>query len=430
MHKFLKILAAVVAIPIVIAGCKVNSINYFPPHPATVRVANVMPDAPALNVTVNGVLSWSALTFQSLTGYQSFNNASTQFSISVPGATNNLLQASYPLSGETAYTLVAFGALDQPQALMIQDTAVSPGTGKFQLVVGHVAIGIGAVDIYLTTPGTTLDGVSPTFYGIGYGTTGVVGNFSSGTYQMRIVPTGTQDLIYDSGPRVYGDNTETDVLMYSRESAHLVNVALLDVNSGGKSTIAENLISEVKIVNASPLTGTINALLDGIGVIPLVGYTTASLYTAVPSGAQNFTFEAAATPGATIATLPITLAGATDQSIFLTGYPGGVTAIPLLDNNIPPLSGNVRLRFVNASPDAPPLSVSINAITPVTGLASPTASPYIELAAGQVTFTVTNTATGAVLLTLADVVLTAGETSTIYILGPAAGLGGLVSQDI
>ena len=46
MHKFLKIFAAVVALPVVLVGCKISTINYFPPHPANVRVANVIVDAP------------------------------------------------------------------------------------------------------------------------------------------------------------------------------------------------------------------------------------------------------------------------------------------------------------------------------------------------------------------------------------------------
>jgi hypothetical protein len=62
-------------------------------------------------------------------------------------------------------------------------------------------------------------------------------------------------------------------------------------------------------------------------------------------------------------------------------------------------------------------------------VAFPTASAYVQLAAGTVTVTFTDVTTGAVVLTLNNVVLTAGQTSTIYVIGPAGALGGVVTQD-
>ena len=61
--------------PLVIAGCKINTINYFPPHPATVRVINLMPEAAGIDVQIGGQPAFSAVGFQSLTGYQSYDNA-------------------------------------------------------------------------------------------------------------------------------------------------------------------------------------------------------------------------------------------------------------------------------------------------------------------------------------------------------------------
>jgi hypothetical protein len=429
MPKFVKLLAVLVAVPLVVAGCKITSINYFPPHPANVRVANVIPNAGALNIAVAGTPAFSGLTFETLTGYQSYDNTTTTFTVTVAGAATPLLTSTYALAGEQSYTLVTFGALNAPQTLMLQDTSVSPGSGKFQLVVANVAIGIGAVDVYLYPPGTDISGVTPTFSNISYGTSGVVGNFAVGNFSLIATPTGTKTLIYDSGPRTYSGNTETDVLMYSRGSAHLVNVAMLDINAGGQSIIANNLLAEFKLVNAAPGVVAINQLQDGLPLISNLAYATGSYYTRVPAGTPTYTFEATATPGATLATLTTKRVAATDQSIFLTGFPGAQTAIALDDNNLPPVNGNVRLRFVNASPDAGPVDVLVNGTKQASSLASPTASAYVELAAGTDTLTFVSSVTGATLKTLSGIVLTSGQTSTVYLIGPAADLSGLVSQD-
>src|SRR5664279_3141028 len=151
MPKFVKFLVALVAVPLMVAGCKVNSINYFPPHPANVRVANVIPNAPAINVTVGGNPAFTGLTFETLTPYQSYDNVTTTFNVSLVGATTPLLTSSYALAGEQSYTLVTYGPLNAPATLMLQDTSVSPGDGKFQLVVANVAPAVGSCLLY-TSP--------------------------------------------------------------------------------------------------------------------------------------------------------------------------------------------------------------------------------------------------------------------------------------
>jgi hypothetical protein len=103
--------------------------------------------------------------------------------------------------------------------------------------------------------------------------------------------------------------------------------------------------------------------------------------------------------------------------------------VALADMNVPPLSNNMRLRFVNASPDAPPLDILVNGTKQVTALASPTASSYFEIPGGTVSLTFIASTTGATLLTLADQTLAAGQTYTVYAIGPSAALAGLVATD-
>ena len=131
---------------------------------------------------------------------------------------------------------------------------------------------------------------------------------------------------------------------------------MLDINSGGQSVIANNLLAEIKVVNAAPQTGAISMLLDDLPVGRVRRLPDRDvLLRRVLAGTHTLTFEASGTPGATIATLPNIAGEASDQSIFLMGFSGALKAVALTDNNLPPLSGNVRLRFVNASPDAPPV---------------------------------------------------------------------------
>ena len=73
-----------------IAGCKVNSINYFPPHPAQVRVLNLMPDCAGVDVQINGAPAFTNVAFQTATGYQNYDNQTTPFTVTFTGSTTTL----------------------------------------------------------------------------------------------------------------------------------------------------------------------------------------------------------------------------------------------------------------------------------------------------------------------------------------------------
>ena len=62
MPKILKYLAVAFALPLVLSGCKINSINYFPPTPTYFRVVNVLATTTPINVAVNGVTHGPACT--------------------------------------------------------------------------------------------------------------------------------------------------------------------------------------------------------------------------------------------------------------------------------------------------------------------------------------------------------------------------------
>ena len=66
-------LGVAVALPLVLVGCKVNTINSFNAGPAQIRVASVVPDA-TIGVSVDGTPSIGpAVRFESVTGYQQFH---------------------------------------------------------------------------------------------------------------------------------------------------------------------------------------------------------------------------------------------------------------------------------------------------------------------------------------------------------------------
>jgi len=421
------LLAVTAVISLALAGCKVSTINYFPPHPAQVRVLNLMVDAPSIDLQVNSAPAFSNVTFQSVTGYQSYDNATTSFAVFLTGSSTPLVSFSYPLAGEQPYTVLLYGTTLAPQLAMVAEVANAPTNGNIQLSIYNAAQNNGSVDVYVYPPGTDITTQNPTFSVVNFGSTTFNSSFAPGPYQIQVTTQGTKTVIYDSGGSALTPNVALSLILYPVGSGTLVNAAVLQ--SKAAMTLLPSIFARVKAVNAASGVGPVNQLLGTLQVNLNVSFASASTYTQIPQGLTTVNFESSATPGATIASTTTTIPSASDVSAVVVGQPGSQTAFVLVDQNITPTPGNDRLRFVNASPGSNPVNASANGQQLATNVAFGTASAYAQIPAATVTVTFTDATTGAVVASQDGVVLTLNQTSTIYLIGPPGAQGILVTQD-
>lgn len=415
------------ALALLAAGCKVNTINYFPPHPATVRVLNLMTDAAGVDVSVNGAPAFSNVAFQSTTAYQSFNNTQTTFTATLSGTTTTLGSFSIPLAGEEPYTLLVFGTTSFPQVTLVSEVAQAPTNGNIQLAVYNAAVNNSLIDIYVTTPGTDITTVGPNFSAVTYGGTTFNLAFPPGTYQVQVTLQGTKTVIFDSGGTVLTPNVALTLFVYSVGSGTLVNGMVLQ--SQGPVAPLNSIFARMKAANGALVVGPVNQLISTLAVNLNVNFGAASLYSQIPRGATIINYEASSNPGATIASTSVTVPPAVDTSTFIVGNPGSQQAYMLVDQNLPPVSGNARVRFVNASPGANPVNAAMNGTQLASNVAFPTASAYAQIGATTVTVDFTDAATGAVLAEQTSVVLTPNTTGTVYLIGPPGAQGIILTQD-
>ncbi len=421
------LLVVALALPLAVGGCKISSINYFPPHPASVRVINLMPEAPAIDVAIDGSPAFAGVAYQTLTGYQSYDNKLTNFAINLTGSATPLVTFTAPLAGEQPYTLVLFGTASNPSASLLAEVANAPTNGNIQLAMFNAAINMSAMDVYVTAPGADITNLNPNYTYVAYNGASLNLAFAPGTYQIRVAQQGTKTVVYDSGGTVLTPNIALTAIMYTKGSGVLVNAAV--VQSRGNGGLLNSIFARVKVVNGALGTGPVNALMGTFAIVSNIDFSGASPYNQVAQGPTTLNYQASATPGATIASVPTTLAPATDVTTFVTGPVGAQQAFVVTDSNLPPFPGNVRLRFINTSWNSNPLNMAVNGVAQGTAVAYPQASAYVQVAPGTVPITFTDATTGALVLTLSNVALTANQTVSVYVLGPAGALGGIVSQD-
>lgn len=416
-------------LPLVLAGCKIDTINSFSSPPAQVRFGNFLPDADALDVRAGDTPIWNAVPPEATTGYRDFDPDQWTYTLRITGASTDLTQSKYVLNGDQRYTMLAYGTAANPTMLMLPDVVAEPGSGTYRMRFLHLSPTWGAVDVYITAPGADIANLSPFPATLIYGSVGVYNNYSPGIYQLRITQQGTKTVLYDSGTLTFDGNKVVNAIIYTRGSGTLVNLALMETTGSAAATIVNGSVARMRAVNLAPDAGDLNLLADGSALISNLVYAKPASYAELAASSSTFTVEAAAAPGATVAQFAKKLVSATDTTVYITGAPGSLTATPLDDDNIPSLSGLARLRFVNATSDATTFDVLLNDTVVASAVTATAAPAYVATPSGTYTITIRNTATTTTMITQGGFAVGASTVFTVFVAGTPAVPALVVAQD-
>jgi Domain of unknown function (DUF4397) len=402
---------------------------------SNLRIVNLIPYAGApIDITLDDNPFAQGLTFENLSLYQQINAGTHTLTATVTGSSSSLILSNVLTLGEANYTFVMSGPITNPLGQLYDDTVVDSGGGNFNLRVINAAAGIDSVDVYLTQPGADLNLVSPSASSVDYGSRTGFTTLPFGNLQLRVTRAGSKDVIFDSPPQNYSERASFQIVVYTRGSSTLANVALLNIDGAGSGSIINNLLAQYKVINASTVGSPLNVFFDDILKLSNIPFTGATSYQRTTAGQHTLTVQATATPGATLLSFTPTLASAMDASIILEGPAGALTAIVLSDNNLPPGAGNTRVRVVNATASVPALDVFIDFNRRISALPQNSGAFSLELAADATTgtsfqFSFNIAGTAQTVLTLPAVTLIGTKTYSIYVAGSGTNLSAAVTQD-
>jgi hypothetical protein len=136
-------------------------------HEARVRVVHASPDAPAVDVWVNGAVAFSNAPFQGITDYAELEPGTYNVQVTPTGATEPVvINADLELATITDYTVVAVGQLAAIEPLVLVDNNSAPAAGKAHVRFVHASPDAPNVDIAVADGGPVLFGDIP-FKGVG-----------------------------------------------------------------------------------------------------------------------------------------------------------------------------------------------------------------------------------------------------------------------
>jgi hypothetical protein len=180
-------LAGAIAVLGTLTGCQAI---LSPAPEAHVRIINVTPDAPRLDLYQDSSALAFNLDFGTVTSYIPLTPGTYTITANT-AATRQILSSSkntFTTSGQYTVLIGNVAANLQQTTLADQSQTAPPGQTALRFI--NQATRAGAVDIYLVPAGQKLNAVTPLVTGITFGiNTGYV-NIPTGTYSLALLPTG------------------------------------------------------------------------------------------------------------------------------------------------------------------------------------------------------------------------------------------------
>lgn len=167
-----------------------------------VRVVHASPDAPAVDIYVNGAIVLEGLPFREYSEYLALPAGSYSVDIRVAGTNTTVKTVPITVADGKDYTAIAVGYAGGRtpgfDVMLLEDDNTLPANSGVKLRVVHAAPGAPAVDVYATTPFETLTGKTPVLTNVPFKAASGYLTVPVSMYQARVTLAGTKTVAIDS----------------------------------------------------------------------------------------------------------------------------------------------------------------------------------------------------------------------------------------
>jgi len=181
----------VIGATIFTAGCGDNG------H-AQLRVVHASPDAPNVDVLVDGKAVLTNVAYETASNYLTVSAGSRKIEVRATGTSQDVINATVSLSRNKYYTVLAVDKVASISPLVLTDDNTAPASGQIKLRLVHASPSAGPVDIYVGAPGAGVGG-TPTLTNVPFKAASDYLAVPAGSYQVYITQTGDKTIQFDSG---------------------------------------------------------------------------------------------------------------------------------------------------------------------------------------------------------------------------------------
>ncbi len=371
---------------------------------ANVRVAHFSPDAPNVDVYVDGSQALGDVPFGAVSSYLELSTGSRTVEITAAGDRETVAFDSDVELGARDYTIAAVGELADEDTefrpLVLEDDNSDPGEDTARVRLVHASPDAPAVDVTLAANGDAL------YDGVGFGEAGYV-EVPAGTYTLQVrgdTETNDGDVVAEFDVELAGNTVYTGfaggyLTPGDDPTDEAFDLTLsVDAGAGGGGLFDPAML---RVAHGSPDAPNVDVYVDDSLALADVPFRAVSDYLRLTPGTHAVEITAAGDPDTvafegdvTLESRPYTVAAVGE----LTSEDTEFRPLVLEDDNSDPGEDTARVRLVHASPDAPAVDVTLaangDALYDGVGFGE---AGYVEVPAGTYTLQVradseTNTA--------------------------------------
>jgi hypothetical protein len=163
---------------------------------ATVRVLHAAPETPRLDVVLEGE-SRTLLDYAEVSDRITLESGERRLQLVVAGETEALIDLDTLFESGAQYTVLAAGRAGEILPIVLVDDPTPADTGETRIRLVHAAPTAGAVDIYVTEPGSLLSTAAPDLTSVAFGDASDYMVLETRTYQVRVTTAGGGELLID-----------------------------------------------------------------------------------------------------------------------------------------------------------------------------------------------------------------------------------------
>ena len=330
-----------------------------------IRALHASPDAPNVDVYVNGVRRLEDVAYQQASRNLQFAVGDYQVDLNVTGTDNTVLSETFTIGAGDLITLIAANEVDSLEYLAVEENGSSVTAGNARVNVVHGSPSAGDVDIYVSAYGDPLPD-TPTLDDVPFKASSSLGEVPEGTYQVRITGSSSTDVVFDSGPLELnsGDNL-TAVAVDSSSDPAWSPVDLVILTGTSTNPVVKDDTSFVRVIHGVPATD-VDVYVNGSLTFEDFSFSQSTGgYVELNSTPQlDVTLPDDAIGNAVISAQPELERGAY-YTVIANGTADGNDGIPLnflllTDDLSAAAAGKAKLRVVHAAPFAEGTSADVD----------------------------------------------------------------------
>lgn len=344
-----------------------------PPPPAALaklQVLHASPDAPAVNVLINGNAALSNVDYKDASQILTVNEGT--YSIQVDGVLPDGATATVfgpqdvNFAEDTITTISAVGAVAIPLDVSVEtkaDTGAAAGSARlFILHATSGSTGTLPVDVYVDTysePNAPIGSSAPFTFDF-KGTLGPV-ELAAGDYQIRVTLEGSLDPVYDSGSVTLSDGDDLTLAAVPNVSGGPAAVTLLALGPTGSAEVLDiNTPTGLRIGHLSPDTDPVDIVVDGNVYLDDAPFPAVTDVDLLP--ADTYAVSITTADGTAIAYGPedLDLEAGTLYTVLATDFNANLT-VDILTDDPRPVALYAKVRIYHASPAAEEVDIYVMA---------------------------------------------------------------------